>query len=332
MAEKARIDEPTGTHTVGHEWDGIEELNTPLPRWWLLTFYATIIFAIGYVIAYPAIPGLHGASKGLLGWSSRGQLDQEMAAEAAKRAPIMSAIAATPLDQLSAKPELLQAAINGGGAAFRVHCIQCHGTGADGVRPGSGYPNLRDDDWLWGGDLASISYTITNGVRNPDHPETRVSQMPAFGHDGILDAAAVQDVVSYVRTISHQDPANAASARGAVLFAANCAVCHGPTGGGMRTVGAPNLTDPIWLYGGDRASLVNTVTNAHQGVMPRWGNRLDATTIKMLAAYVHSLGGGEAALAAGAATAATPVAAAASTPTNTAAAAPAAAAAAPAAH
>lgn len=293
MANK-RIDEPTGTQTVGHEWDGIEELNTPLPRWWLWTFYATVIFAIAYCIAYPAWPMINSATNGVLGWSSRGQLADEMAAEALRRAPVMNAIASTPLEGIEASAELRQVAINGGAAAFRANCMQCHGSGANGVRPGSGYPNLRDDDWLWGGDLQSIHFTLVNGIRNPDHDQTRMSLMPAFGRDGILDARGVQDVVSHVRTISGQEQASAASARGAALFEANCAVCHGATGTGNRTLGAPNLTDRIWLYGGSRDALTQTVINARQGVMPRWGNRLDATTVKMLAVYVHSLGGGEA--------------------------------------
>ena len=305
---KQRMDEPTGTQTVGHEWDGIEELNTPLPRWWLWTFYACIVFALGYCVAYPAWPMIDSATKGTLGWSSRGQLADEMAAEARRRAPVMSAIASTPLNDIVANPELRQVAINGGAAAFRANCVQCHGTGANGIRPGSGYPNLRDDDWLWGGDLESIHFTLVNGVRNPDHDATRMSLMPAFGRDGILDARGVQDVVSHVRFISGQEAASAASTRGAALFEANCAVCHGPTGIGNRTLGAPNLTDRIWLYGGSRTQLTATVTNSRQGVMPRWGNRLDDSMVKMLAIYVHSLGGGESAPVA--ATAPAPVAAA----------------------
>ena len=290
MAEK-RIDTPTGTETVGHEWDGIEELDTPLPRWWLWTFYATIIFALGYVILYPALPMLHSASVGALGWTSRGQLDHELAEREAELAPTYAAIARTPIERLPQNPALLQAAVEGGRAAFRMHCTQCHGSGAAGS---PGYPNLNDDDWLWGGDLAAIEYTITNGARNPDHPGTRMSQMPAFGRDGILQPAQIDDLVAYVRTISHQQPPGAAAARGAVLFAQNCAVCHGPQGHGDRRVGAPNLTDAIWLYGGDAETLRTTITNARYGVMPRWGGRLDPVTIRMLAAYVHSLGGGEA--------------------------------------
>lgn len=291
-SKKRRIDEPTGTHTMGHEWDGIEELDTPLPRWWLWTFYATILFAIGYVVAYPAWPLLHGATTGVLGWTSRGALDQELKAQADRMAPIRRAIAATPIEQLPSRPQLMQAAVEGGHAAFKVHCVQCHGSGAAGAK---GYPNLNDDDWLWGGDLKTIETTITHGVRNPDHAETRVSQMPAFGRDQLLPADAVDDVVAYVRTISHQQPASAESKRGAKVFADNCVLCHGPDGKGGRTVGAPNLTDPIWLYGGDADTIRQTVWNSRQGVMPRWNDKLDPATIRMLAVYVHSLGGGEAA-------------------------------------
>jgi cytochrome c oxidase cbb3-type subunit 3 len=197
----------------------------------------------------------------------------------------------TPIEALPGKPELLNAAVQGGSAAFKVHCVQCHGSGAAGSK---GYPNLNDDDWLWGGDLKSILTTITYGVRNPDVDETHQSAMPAFGKDGILTAAQVQDVVSHVRMVSGQEKASASSRRGDALFAANCAVCHGPDGKGMRDFGAPNLTDGIWLYGGDRATITATVTNSRHGVMPAWGGRLDPVTLKMLAAYVHSLGGGEA--------------------------------------
>lgn len=291
MADKSRIDQATGTDFVGHEWDGIEELNTPLPRWWLWTFYATVIWGLAYTIAFPAWPLLENATAGTLGWSSRGQLAAEMDKEAKRRAPIVSAIAATPVEALPANKELMTAAVAGGESAYKVHCVQCHGTGAAGIK--GQYPSLIDDDWLWGGDLKSIEYTLIHGIRNPDHAATRTSLMPAFGRDGILDGRAIADVVSHVRVISGQEKASASATRGAALFAANCAVCHGPTGKGDRSVGAPNLTDAVWLYGNDRATLTATVVNPRNGVMPRWGNRLDPATIKMLAAYVHSRGGGE---------------------------------------
>lgn len=285
------IDAATGTELKGHEWDGIAELDTPLPRWWLWTFYATILFAIGYVIAYPAIPMLHDYTRGMTGWSSRGALEKELAAREAEIAPLRRAIADTAITDLPGKPQLMQAAVEGGRAAFKVHCVQCHGSGAAGAM---GYPNLNDDDWLWGGDLATIEKTITDGVRNPNHDSTRVSMMPAFGRDQLLTSAQVSDVVAHVRVISRQDKVSAASQRGAKLFADNCAVCHGPDGKGTRALGAPNLTDGIWLYGGDADTIHETVWNSRQGVMPRWDDKLDKATIRMLATYVHSLGGGEA--------------------------------------
>jgi cytochrome c oxidase cbb3-type subunit III len=290
MAEQ-RIDDKTGTPTVGHEWDGIEELDTPMPRWWLWTLYATIVFAIGYVVAYPALPGLTGATPGVIGWTSRGELRKELAAEQRRLGPTRNAIAATTMAGLLGNPKLLHAAEEGGRAAFKVHCVQCHGSGAAGSK---GYPNLNDDDWLWGGDVDAIHTTLENGIRQPGNDATRMSQMPAFGRDGILQPAQIQDLVSYVRTLSGLEAASASAQNGAALFAQNCVVCHSEGGKGNRTVGAPNLSDRIWLYGSDRATLTATITNARYGVMPAWGPRLDPVTVKMLAAYVHSLGGGEA--------------------------------------
>jgi len=288
--DKKRIDLPTGTETVGHEWDGIEELNTPLPRWWLWTLYATIVWAIAYAIAYPAWPLISEATAGVLGWSSRGQLEEELAAEQTRKAPIMQAVAATPIEALPGNPQLMQAAVEGGRAAYRVNCVQCHGSGAAGSK---GYPNLNDDDWLWGGDLKSIHYTVEHGVRNPGHDQTRMSQMPAFGRDGLLQAAEIDDLAIYVRTISRQRSVDAAAKRGAASFQTNCAACHGNDAKGNREFGAPNLTDTIWLYGGDEESIRKSINDARFGVMPRWGEKLDPATVKMLAAYVHSLGGGE---------------------------------------
>jgi len=290
MSDKKYIDQATGTETVGHEWDGIEELDTPMPRWWVWTFYATIIWAIGYVILYPAIPLVNSATEGLLGWTSRGEYAKEVTARERQLAPIRAAMVNSDINSVATNPELRTQAINGGASAFKVHCVQCHGSGAAGF---AGYPNLNDDDWLWGGDLEAIEYTLVHGIRQPDHDETRFSQMPAFGRDGILQSNEIQDLVSHVRTISGDETPSAASQRGSVLYEANCAICHGPNGTGDRLQGAPNLTDRIALYGRDRASLTETLTNSRYGVMPRWGQRLDPATIRMLSIYVHSLGGGE---------------------------------------
>lgn len=289
MANK-RIDAPTGVETVGHEWDGIEELNNPLPRWWLITLYLSIVFAIGYVVVYPAIPLLSKGTEGLWGWTSRGQLAQEMNAEKAARAKTVAALASTPIEQLPAQPELMRAAIAGGRAAFRVNCVQCHGAGAAGT---TGYPNLNDDDWLWGGNLQELETTLINGIRHPGNAATRQSLMPSFGKDGILTAAQIGDVASHVRTLSGKEKPSQAAVRGSELFTANCATCHGVDGKGLRQFGAPNLADAIWLYGGSRAQITASIHTARAGVMPAWRDKLDPVTIKMLAAYVHSLGGGE---------------------------------------
>jgi cytochrome c oxidase cbb3-type subunit 3 len=282
-----RIDQPTGTETVGHEWDGIEELDTPMPRWWLWTLYATIVWGIGYVILYPAWPLVHQSTAGVLGWSSRGQLEQEMRTENQRRAPTLTALSRVPIERLPEDSRLMRAAVEGGRAAFRVNCVQCHGSGAAG---GSGYPNLNDDDWLWGGDLKAIEYTLVHGVRQPGAEDTRSSMMPAFGRDGLLTGKEISTVADQVLSFSGKARPTAA---GALLFETNCASCHGPQGQGMREFGAPNLADAIWLYGGSKDRIVRQIGNPRMGVMPAWGTRLDPVTIRMLAAYVHSLGGGE---------------------------------------
>lgn len=289
MANK-RIDQPTGVETVGHEWDGIEELNNPLPRWWVITLWLTVIFALGYVVVYPAIPLLDRGTAGLWGWSSRGDLANELSAEKAKRAGLLAKLAATPIEALQADPTLMKDAIAGGRAAFRVNCVQCHGSGAAGSL---GYPNLNDDDWLWGGNLKEIEQTLVYGIRQPGVASTRTSVMPSFGRDAILKANEVADVTSYVLTLSGKEQPGAASERGKALFAVHCVSCHGADGKGLREFGGPNLADAIWLYGGKREQVAGSISVAHAGVMPAWSSKLDPATIKMLAAYVHSLGGGE---------------------------------------
>ena len=287
MANK-RIDEATGTQTVGHEWDGIEELDTPMPRWWLWTFYLCIIWGIAFVIAYPAWPMLEKGTEGMLGWTSRGQLAAEMDAAEAARAQVRAQLAATTPEQLANDPALLQQAVAGGAAAFRVNCVQCHGSGAAGNQE-LGYPNLNDDDWLWAGDLAGIEYTLNHGIRQEGDGATRASVMPAFA--GTMDNAALNALVDHVLSLSGKGDANPA---GAASFAQNCALCHGPNGEGGRQFGAPRLNDAIWLRGSSREAVARQILNPRMGVMPEWDTRLDPVTIRMLAAYVHSLGGGEA--------------------------------------
>ncbi|ANY19630.1 Cbb3-type cytochrome c oxidase subunit CcoP [Tsuneonella dongtanensis] len=285
-----RIDEPTGTEFVGHEWDGIEELDTPMPRWWLWTFYLTIAWALVYVVLYPALPLLSKGTEGVLGWTSRGQLAQQMSLADQGRRSVGEALAATDIAKLEGKPDLLRQAVAGGKAAFRVHCTQCHGSGAAGSQT-LGYPNLNDDDWLWGGDLATIEYTITHGIRQPGE-DKRQGAMPPF--EGVFDTGQLTAISNHVLSLSGKARSNAL---GASLFADNCTVCHGANGEGDRTQGAPRLNDAIWLYGGTREDVAKQILRPRMGAMPAFKDKLDPVTIKMLAAYVHSLGGGEATIA-----------------------------------
>ncbi len=298
MAQKP-IKKPTRKDevaTTGHTWDGIEELNNPLPRWWLYTFYGCIVWAVLYSIAYPAWPGIKAATPGLIGFSTRAQVVEAIAAADAKLAPINERLAAAELTQISADPELQNYAISAGAAVFKNQCAQCHGSGAAGA---VGYPNLLDNDWLWGGDIEAIHYTVTHGIRNENSDDARVSAMPAFGRDELLEPPQIEAVVNYVMSLSGTPKDAAVVDDGAVVFAENCASCHGEQAEGNRDLGAPALGDAIWLYGGDYAALMETVINARAGVMPaqsaayRTAQGLTEYEIRAVATYVHSLGGGE---------------------------------------
>lgn len=287
MANK-HIDEVSGVETTGHSWDGIRELNNPLPAWWVWTFYATIVWTIGYTIAYPAWPLISGNTKGMLGWSSRGSVNADLTAAKAAQAQFIDQIAAKDVAGILADDNLRQFAIAGGAAAFKVNCVQCHGSGAAGS---AGYPNLNDNDWLWGGSADAIYTTLTHGIRYASDAETRVSEMPAFAD--ILNADQVGQVAAYVVSLSGGQADAAKVEAGKTVFAENCASCHGEDAKGGRDFGAPNLTDAIALYAADEAAIAAQVAKPKHGVMPAWGARLGDTTVKQLAVYVHSLGGGE---------------------------------------
>ncbi|MFY0633945.1 MAG: cytochrome-c oxidase, cbb3-type subunit III [Vannielia sp.] len=278
--------------TTGHSWDGIQEYDNPMPRWWLWTFYATIVWGIGYTVAYPAWPLVKGATEGLLGYSTRAEVAEEIAGFDAANADIRARLVATDLDQIAADPELARFAENAGGAVFRTWCAQCHGSGAAGAK---GYPNLLDDDWLWGGDMEAIHFSITHGIRNEDDPEgeARYSEMPRFGADELLEPAQIDEVVNFVMSLSGAPRDAAKVAAGGLVFADNCAACHGETAEGDREQGAPNLADAIWLYGGDYETLMESVSEARFGVMPNWNTRLSEAEIRAVTAYVHGRGGGE---------------------------------------
>lgn len=289
MAKKD-IDAVSGVETTGHEWDGLKELNNPLPRWWLYIFYATILYAVVYWILMPAWPLANGYTKGLLGENQRRQGEIAYEEVVAQRAAFGTQIAEADLSAINADASMLEFAMAQGKAAFGDNCAPCHGSGATGS---PGYPNLQDDAWLWGGTLDAIHTTLVHGIRSDD-PDTRLGDMTAFGDMGILDRAQIRDVASYVRTLSGLEPAsNVDVAAGQQVFAENCVACHGADGKGNQELGAPNLTDKVWLYGSDIETIQNTITHGRGGVMPAWTDRLDPTTLKSLAVYVHGLGGGQ---------------------------------------
>ena len=290
MSEHGDIDHVSGRATTGHEWDGIKELNTPLPRWWILTFYASIIWAIGYWVVYPAWPLITGYTAGLFHYSTRASVADELAKLEVLRGEKMKVLGTATLADIEKDPTLLALARARGKTVFGDNCAPCHGSGAAGAK---GYPNLNDDDWLWGGSLDQIMQTIEFGARS-GHTKAHEGQMLAFGRDGILKRDEIVTVANYVRSLSGLSTAPGYdAAAGKKIFAENCASCHGEAGKGNQEMGAPNLTDKIWLYGSDEATLVETITNGRAGVMPAWSGRLDPVTIKALTVYVHSLGGGK---------------------------------------
>lgn len=292
MAAQHEKDAVTGTTTTGHEWDGIKELNTPLPRWWINVFYATIVWSIGYWIVYPAWPLVSSYTSGLFGYSSRAAVVQELNDLKVRRGEQAAALVNATLDDIRKSPEMSRIAMAQGKAAFGDNCVPCHGMGGVGAK---GYPNLIDDEWLWGGTPAEIEQTIKHGVRSTTDDDTHAGEMLAFGKTGILNREEIGNVVDYVRSLAKLDQKAAPEqlAKGKELYTTNCESCHGPAGHGNKELGAPNLTDAIWLYGDDRPAMIETVTNGRAGVMPAWTGRLDPVTIKALTLYVHSLGGGK---------------------------------------
>ena len=291
MAEEHKeIDAVSGTATTGHDWDGIRELNTPLPRWWLWTFYACIVWAVGYWVVYPAWPLLTTSTEGITGWHARSAVVTDLEQLQAQRGPMMQQINTASVADIAGNPQLLDFSRAVGRVAFADNCAPCHGAGGGGTK---GYPNLNDDDWLWGGKLADIEQTIRHGARAGDD-KGRSGNMPAFGRDGLLKANEISAVADFARTLAGLKPdAGADLALGKKLYADNCAVCHGDAGKGNRELGAPNLTDKIWLYGSDKQTVVAGIQIGRGGVMPAWGGRLPEPTIKALTVYVHTLGGGE---------------------------------------
>jgi cytochrome c oxidase cbb3-type subunit III len=291
VAEEHReIDALTGTATTGHEWDGLRELNTPLPRWWLWLFYITIVWAVGYWIVYPAWPLLTNSTQGFFGWHTRSAVVSDLDELKRQRGAMMVKLTDASLAEIVADPKLLDFARAQGRVAFADNCAPCHGAGGGGAK---GYPNLNDDEWLWGGKLSEIEQTIRHGARAGDG-KGHQGNMPAFGRDNILKTNEISAAAEFVRSLSGLATEPGADlALGKKVFADNCAACHGAEGNGNRELGAPNLTDKIWFYGSDKATIVQGIQNGRGGVMPAWGGRLSEPTIKALTVYVHTFGGGE---------------------------------------
>ncbi|MEO0543132.1 MAG: cytochrome-c oxidase, cbb3-type subunit III [Pseudomonadota bacterium] len=282
--DKPRVDELTGHETMGHDFDGIEELNTPMPRWWLITFYVTLVWGVAYTIAYPAWPMISGSTAGLLGFSTRAEVAKQIDDHELANSELVTQLLDVDLTSFDPQSDLHRYAVARGGSVFRAQCSQCHGSGAAGA---VGYPNLLDNDWLWGGSLDQIAFTVRHGIRNETDGDALWSEMPAFGE--LLEKDEIELLADFIPTMANADFTTEAG----TLYLDNCASCHGDAGLGDRDQGAPNLTDAIWLYGGDRASLVDTITNARFGVMPAWGQRLSEADVRSVATYVHALGGGE---------------------------------------
>ncbi len=282
----AESKEKAPVKTTGHEWDGISEYNIPAPRWWLIVWIICIIWSVGYWIFYPTWPTPSGNSKGILNWSQQSQLDESQKEIDDKKSVFLQKISKSNFEQIKKDPQLMEFALNGGRAAFKENCAACHGTGAQGAK---GFPNLNDDDWLWGGKIEEIYQTLQFGIRST-HDKTRSHQMPAFGLDKVLKKDEIEAVAEYVLSLSGKAEKNLA---GEKIFRANCAACHGANAKGARNMGAPNLTDAIWLYGSSREDVIFTINYSRNGVMPYWSGRLDDNAIKQLSLYIHSLGGGE---------------------------------------
>jgi cytochrome c oxidase cbb3-type subunit 3 len=292
---KIEKDTLSGRETTGHEWDGLKELNTPLPKWWLYTFVASCVFALGYMLLFPSVPYGPGYFHGLLGTSSRASVGADVKAMEAQRAVFMDKIKTLPIEQVAQDPQLLAVATAAGRIAFATNCQPCHGPGGEGR---IGYPSLADDTWLWGGKLADIQQTVAYGIRS-GHDKARNSAMPAFGTGGMLKPEEIEAVADYVWGAFYGHAAAGTEfAKGRTVYADNCVACHGENGEGNRDLGAPPLKSAVHLYGDTRDAVEAQIANPHLGVMPTWEKRanttgLDEATIKSVALYVHALGGGE---------------------------------------
>ena len=280
----------TGHMTTGHEWNGIKELNTPVPRPVWLFLSATILFSVIYWLLMPAWPVGGTYTRGILGIDERKIIADELALAAENHSQWSAKIRPAIFAEVQANAKLMRIVRQSGHTLFDDNCSACHGTDGKG---GKGFPNLTDDAWLWGADTASIMETLRVGI-NSLHTDTRVAQMPAFGRDELLDREQIQNVTTYVQSFT--DPALTTgemaqtTSAGSKVFTEECASCHGENGEGNIELGAPNLADNFWIYGGDRQSIIITIRNGRQGQMPAWDRRLTELDRKILTLYVLDLG------------------------------------------
>lgn len=294
MTEETKdVDSHSGVETTGHSWDGIKELNNPLPRWWLIIWYITIGWAIVYMVLMPAVPALPGLGTNTTGL--RNHSDRDLVGEAVQelktaRVAQSAALLDASLETIETDRNLQQFALAMGESLFGDNCATCHGAGGRGA---IGYPILADDVWLWDGTLDGIEYTLRHGIRHEADVDTRYSLMPAFGRDKLLSPAQIDDLTEYVLNLSGAEADMDAVARAAPIYSQQCVACHMADGTGDRSQGAPNLTDAEWLYGNSPEAIYSTIYNARNSHMPAWQDRLDDASIKALAVYVHTLGGGE---------------------------------------
>ena len=283
-------DPVTGRETTGHEWNGIRELDTPVPRGILLFLIVTHIWAVGWWFFAPTWPLGTTYTKGLLDIDQRTTVEERVVEGQQARQDWIFRIESEPYDQILADESLMQIVRSSGRQLFGDNCAACHGRDARGR---ANYPDLTDGDWIWGSGPEAIEQTMRVGV-NTEHPESRVGQMPAFGRDGMLERDQVRAVAAYVYSLTHPEfstPDNIERIEaGQQVFAETCSACHGEAGEGSVEAGAPNLTDNYWLYGGDMDTIIATVHGGRQGHMPTWDERLTNAEIRMLSLYVHDLG------------------------------------------
>ncbi|MBY5435393.1 cytochrome-c oxidase, cbb3-type subunit III [Rhizobium leguminosarum] len=286
------VDPVTGRKTTGHIWNGIKELDTPVPRGVLLFLIITHLFAILWWILYPTWPLGSTYTRGLIGTGQKQAVERKIVEADASRAPWIKKIETSSFDEIRADEKLMEKVNSSGRQLFGDNCAACHGRDGKGGRD---YPDLTDDDWIWGGEPDKIVQTMTVGV-NTTHSQSRVSQMPAFGTDEMLDRKQVSDVAAYVYSLSNSsaEAIDASQiAAGRQVFMTTCVACHGEDAKGKQDVGAPNLTDRQWIYGGGIERIIQSIHGGRQGHMPTWDERLSPAEIKVLALYVNKLGGGQ---------------------------------------